>query len=242
MDLGEWKKLRAKWVKARDSATPKVEKGAVKGVSIGDSIDAVAKAIVRGPLPLSRELTKLRQNVNKYKAGIKARNPKLADWLEANVGKPADELDDLVGDDVARLDSIRREMQLFKSRTDLYFPEGEEFHKIGIKAKKDGVPWQKASKPLFDQLDKSLLGWRGISRAVSACAREMQLPLGVKPSKAELERLADYFEHEIRLVGALPGCATLEDFQYKAKGCRDSFYILCTAAGETSKAIDKLMP
>jgi hypothetical protein len=242
MALEDWKKLRQQWVKARDSAKPKVEKGAVKGVSVGDAIDNVTKASLKGHLPLAKAIQDLQKDLDKYKAGIKSKNKDLVDWLEKNVEKPADDLMSDLSDDVANLEVIKREMQLFKSRTDLHFPDGEEFHKVGMKAKKDGVTWQVASKDLFTRLGKSLLVWNSMNKAVSACAKEMKVPLPVKPGHAELKKLADDFDHEIKLVGSLLKTQSLDDFQTQAKSCRDSFYMLCLTAESTSKAIAKLLP
>lgn len=72
--LDDWKGLRAKWMKARDSATPKVAAGAVRGVSVGDAIEDVYKASRRGHLPLGKAIAALLKAVTKYKAGIKATN------------------------------------------------------------------------------------------------------------------------------------------------------------------------
>ena len=242
MNLDDWKGLRGQWVKARDNAKPKLAAGAVKGVSMGDAIEDVYKASRKGHLPLSKALVSLQKDLVKYKAAIKATNKDLVSWLEKNVEKPADELLDELGDDVGRLEGIKLEMSTFHSRTDLYFPDGEEFHKVGMQAEKDGVPWQKASKPLFDRLDKSLYMWKNLSKAVTASANSIALSLPVKPGKAELTELAKYFENEINLVDNLAKAKTLDEFQYKAKGCRDSFYMLCITAENTRKAIGKLIP
>jgi hypothetical protein len=85
--MDDWSKKRKLWTDNRDKLGGK--KGAVKGVSLGDELDAVAKAAGKGYQTLAAALAKLLKTTAKYKAGIKS-NDKLAAWIKTNLESPAE--------------------------------------------------------------------------------------------------------------------------------------------------------
>ena len=84
----DWNGLRKKWVKARDAAKPKVSMGAVKGVSVGDAIDAVYKAAHKDYGTAQAAVRKLLSDLATYKTAIKPKNPNLVTWSGARRTSP----------------------------------------------------------------------------------------------------------------------------------------------------------
>src|SRR5262245_12541723 len=69
MEMEQWKGMRATWTTARNSH--KVGQGAVKGVNLGEAIDAIAKATPKGLLAVNAAAEALLKSIEKYKASIK---------------------------------------------------------------------------------------------------------------------------------------------------------------------------
>lgn len=235
MTVDTWKKLHKEWVKARDAATPKVASGAVKGVSLGGAIDDVAKAYAKNLLAVNKAATKLSAAAKKYAAGIRATNKQLATWVEVHIQAAADALEQACSDDGAAIGSIQLRVQTFLERTDIHFPDGEEFHKIGMAAEKQGVAWKDASADIFARLLKAVALWRDVAKAVHQHADALQVELPKKKTAAWLRELGDDFMREVNLVTALASAPSLTAFQEQAKGCRDSFYLLVIRAEEAKK-------
>jgi hypothetical protein len=242
LELENWKNLRKEWVKARDKAKPAVTKGAVKGVSIGDAIDGVAKASEKSYLALDKEVKSLRKGIKTYKDGMKAKHKDLIAWLEKNVEKPAEEIAAGIINDVGIMESIRQTMHDFYDRKAFNFPDGTEFHQAGMQAEKENKPWQIAAGNLFDRLRKSLALWKKLGEEIKQSAKSLKLDLPGMKYRAEILNMAKAVEDEANLVLELCKTKSLEEFQRKAKGCRDSLMSLYLSAKAIEATAKKLVP
>jgi hypothetical protein len=88
----DWSKARDEWRKARDNHG--IKKGAVSGVSIGDTIEKVVKAEGKGYAALLSAAEALKTALEKYQAGLKkAKTGKdFSDWIDKNILKDTDAL------------------------------------------------------------------------------------------------------------------------------------------------------
>jgi hypothetical protein len=86
--MDDWSKKRKAWTDNRDKLGGK--KGAAKGVSLGDEIDAVAKAAGKGYQSLAAALGKFLKATAKYKAGVGKGNDKVLAWIKTNLDGEAE--------------------------------------------------------------------------------------------------------------------------------------------------------
>jgi hypothetical protein len=239
MKLDDWKDKRKEWTTARDKA--KVSKGAVKGVSMGDSIEAIYKASQKNLLALNTAIKELLDDLKKYKTAMKAKHADLVKWLHQNVEEPAEAIREGLSTDIGQLGVIRQGLQDF-GRSVPNFPDGEEFHKVGMKAQELGMSWQGAcSLNLFPRLLKAANMWKTLSKEIRESAKKLKVELPGKDNAALFNKVADGLDHEVNLVVALVKTPDLDSFQREAKGCRDSFYMLCITSKEAGELCKKLI-
>lgn len=242
MELKDWKNLRKEWAKVRDKATPAVKKGAVRGVSIGDAIDGVAKGSEKSYMALYTAVRDLRKDIKSYKDGMKAKHKDLIAWLEKNVDKPAEQIETGCQNDVSLLVSIGKAMEDFYKRKAFNFPDGTEFHRAGMQAKEENKPWQIAAADLFNRLKSSLALWKKLSAEIQQTAKSLKLDLPGMTYRADILKMAKAVENEADLVLQLCKTKSLEEFQRDAKGCRDSLVGLYLSAKEIEATAKKLVP
>lgn len=98
--MTDFAKLHSAWKTERDKH---VKKGAVSGVSIGDAIDDVTKAMGKGYTATLTAIAALEKAVAKYTAKLGKDQPKLVKWMEANILAEAKDLKAKVSLDVDSL-------------------------------------------------------------------------------------------------------------------------------------------
>lgn len=193
MELEDWKKYRsAVWTKARD--TEKVPKGAVSGVSMGDSIDAVAKAIPKGLSAIREALSKLESQTKKYKAGIGKKHPKLVKWIEGNLEVEITTLDAACKATIQILKKAPKDLEQILDKYKATIPDIERFMAANEKAKKNKTDWLSAVKgdlALFATAAKICeIG----AKTAAAAATEIKVEVPGKPSSvASYRDIADRF-------------------------------------------------
>jgi hypothetical protein len=210
MSLEEWKDKRKEWTTARDKKF-KIAQGAVKGVKLGESIEAVHKASLKNLMTLHTATKKLLDDLKTYKAKMEAKHPEAVKWLSENVKKPAKEIFE-AGDDMKYWLYIQGSLSGAVSKIP-NFPAGEEFRKVADNAERVGMTWKAAANlSLFPRLEKSVGLWKTVAKEVRGAAKKIKLKLPGKTTAVAMEVIADNIDHEADLVQALVNTCTFRNF------------------------------
>jgi hypothetical protein len=196
MAIDDWKVLRKKWTTARDAAKPAVPKGAVKGVSIGDSIDAVYKAAQKDYRSLKTAIDKLQVATTKYKAAIKTKNAALVAWIDKNIDEPAKNLEKQVLGDVAKLKDVVRFYGPFNMKEESHFPR--ELNSIAIRL--DGKSMEDFANAEFLELVEATMFYGGIAKMLTQTADGLVLDLPTRQIPARLKAAAKSIDHNVAIM------------------------------------------
>lgn len=175
MPIAEWKDMRKKWTTARDAAKPKVAMGAVKGVKMGNSIDAVYKATSTDYKTLKAAIDGLQDASDKYKKAMRPKNPDLVKWIEDKLDKPAKTLAGEVDSDLDKLRHTIRFYGTFNRKQEAHFPR--DLQALAVRVAKEGKALEDIANAEFLELVEATMFYRGIGTMLVKTADGLKLDL-----------------------------------------------------------------
>ena len=193
MPIAEWKDMRKKWTTARDGAKPKVGMGAVKGVKMGNTIDAVYKATSTDYKTLKAAIDALQAASDKYKKAIRPKNPDLAKWIEDKLDKPAKTLEAEVDSDLDKLRHTISFYGTFNLKQEAHFPR--ELLALAVRVAKEGKALEDIANAEFLELVEATMYYRGIGKMLVKTADELTLDLPTRDIRNKLRTAAKGINH-----------------------------------------------
>jgi hypothetical protein len=203
LTVDDWKTKRKAWTDARDKGPAKVKQGAVRGVSMGDSIDKVHKAGLKGYRPLLAATDALRKDVKTYQtkggksvAGVAGFLKKLSDDIDA--------LEKAAKADVATLGKLNPYMVNFHQLAVPGAPLIAQWQNAGTLMQRDTtgkLTWTEAAAEvkLYAQVPKVIKLWQDAITYLDGITFRLTLP-GKAGAYAYINGMAQEYKDHYKYV------------------------------------------
>lgn len=240
MAIEDWNGLRKKWVKARDAAKPKVPMGAVKGISVGDAIDAVYKAARKDYATAHAAVKKLLSDLATYKTAIKPKNPNLVTWIDANIEGPAKKLLTGLESDVKTLQQVKKFYGKFNERSEAYFPS--DLKQLATQVEVEGKSLKAIKPEAYKSLVEATKFYSSIGKLLGTTATGLKVSLPRKSdTRKELKECAASIAHNANIATALVQASDGPGFEQKLRGDEVIFDMLWDLARDGYSAVDQVL-
>lgn len=226
MSLKQWQNHRNTWTAARDSAVlakggKGVSKGAVSGVNLGETIDGIAKAYVKGVAPLRAALAKLLVATGRYRAGIVKKSPALENWIKTNLEKDGKKLDDDLDATMKLYPTAAVRVKKAESAIRRLKPSSH-FNDLKTAAEKNKQDWSTLVKQDLDAYAAAGKESEAAAAAVTTLIKgiKVEIPRSKMP-KAELNLVAERIHDASKALSAVAKTKTYAQYSdaiVQAKG------------------------
>jgi hypothetical protein len=175
--MDSWKDKRKVWADARDTKF-KVKKGAVAGVSVGDSIDKVYAASKKGYLPVLKALDALHKDLAKYVAKSGSSAAGLVGWIKGTLQKQVDDARQRATADSSMLQQLQKDVLEFHQLAVPGIPESDVYAKAVKLMHANNLTWPAAAKELnlYVRTKNSLPYWQKMQQRIAGLTFKMDLP------------------------------------------------------------------
>jgi hypothetical protein len=239
MAIEDWNGMRKTWVRARDAAKPAVGMGAVKGVKLGESIEGVYKAASKDYAALHAATKKLLADIDKYTAGIKAKNPNLVTWIDTNLEKRAKTLLAETEADVKALQAAMKFYGQFNARREAYVPD--QLLQIAVEVDQTGKPMKTLKPKEYKQLQEATKFYESVGKVLEQTAGTLKLKLLKTDPRPELKEQASMIDHYVKVLKNFLAASDGPRFAQTVKATADGPDILWGAARTGYGAMGKAL-
>jgi len=208
--MESWKDKRKEWVDVRDNKF-KVKKGAVSGVSVGDSIDKIYASSKKGYQPLLKAIATLRKDLKKYSSKSGKSAAGLVDWIDKTFVPELDTLEQHTQADVALVAKLRKDIVEFHQVAVPGTPEMTTYNKVTKELARDPkLTWPAVAKQfgLYARTERSTPKWDEMITMLSGLKFQISLP-GHKADYAYLKELETNYSQGVAFLKKFPACKTV---------------------------------